>query len=99
VRFQTRNNLLKDRIDHLLANSHNILNWCKFYICTFFNVRNCSDVRQKEIHTIELLIPDPTQLEAEIAIAELIKFKSTGSGQIPAEMIQTGGKILVSVIH
>jgi hypothetical protein len=35
----------------------------------------------------------------EIAIAKLKKYKSPGSGQIPAELIQAGGEILLSEIH
>jgi hypothetical protein len=35
----------------------------------------------------------------EIAIAKLKKYKSPGSDQIPAELIQAGGKILPSEIH
>jgi hypothetical protein len=35
----------------------------------------------------------------EIAIAKLEKYKSPGSDQIPAELIQAGGETLLSVIH
>jgi hypothetical protein len=35
----------------------------------------------------------------EPAIAKLRKHKSPGSDQIPAELIQAGGKILLSAIH
>jgi hypothetical protein len=35
----------------------------------------------------------------EIAIAKLKKYKSPGSDQIPAELIQAGGEILQSAIH
>jgi hypothetical protein len=35
----------------------------------------------------------------EIAIAKLKKYKSPGSDQIPAELIQAGGEILLSAIH
>jgi hypothetical protein len=35
----------------------------------------------------------------EIAIAKLKKYKSPGSDQIPAELIQAGGKMLLSTIH
>jgi hypothetical protein len=35
----------------------------------------------------------------EIAIAKLKKYKSPGSDQIPAELIQVQGKILLSAIH
>jgi hypothetical protein len=83
----------------LLADSNTILNRWKSYFSQLLNVRNVSDVRQIEIHTAEPLEPGPSHLEIEIAIATLKKYKSTGSDQIPAEVIQVGGETLVSVIH
>jgi hypothetical protein len=62
-------------------------------------VHNVSDVRQIEIHTAEPLVPDPSRLEVEIAIAKLKKYKSPGSDHISAERIQAGGEILLSAIH
>jgi hypothetical protein len=53
------------------------------------NIHRTIDVRQIEIHTAE----------DEIAIAKLERFKSPGSDQIPAELIQAGGEILSSKIH
>jgi hypothetical protein len=35
----------------------------------------------------------------EIAIAKLKRYKSPGSDEIPAELIQAGGEILPSEIH
>jgi hypothetical protein len=59
------------------------------------NVHNVSDVRQIEMHTTEPLVAEPSRLEVEIAIAELKKYKSTGSDQILAKLIQAGGEILL----
>jgi hypothetical protein len=77
--YQPRNNLVKDENGDLLADSHNILNR--------LNVHNVSDIRQIEVHTAEPLVPSPSRLEVEIAIAKLEKYKSSGSVQIPAELI------------
>jgi hypothetical protein len=63
------------------------------------NMHNVSDVRQIEVHTAEPIVPGPSCFEVEIAIANLKKYKSAGSDQIPAELIQAGGKIFLSVIH
>jgi hypothetical protein len=63
------------------------------------NVHYVSDVRQIEIHTAEPLILGPSHLEVEISIAKLKNYKSPGSDQIPAELYQAVGEILVSVIH
>jgi hypothetical protein len=61
------------------------------------NVYRASDVRQ--IHTAEALVPDSSPFEVEIAIAKLKSYKSPGSDQIPAELIQAGGEMLHSKIH
>jgi hypothetical protein len=62
-------------------------------------VHNVSDVRQIEVRTAEPLVPGPSRLEIEIAIAKLKKYKSPGSDQIQAELIQARGEMLLSAIH
>jgi hypothetical protein len=47
-------------------------------------------VRQTEIHTAEPLVPEPTEVEVELAIGKLKSHKSPGIDQIPAEFIKTG---------
>jgi hypothetical protein len=83
----------------LLADSHNILNKWKNYFSQLLNVHNVSDVRKIEVHMAEPLVPDHSHLEIEFAIADLKKCKSPDSDQIPAELIQAGGEILLSVFH
>jgi hypothetical protein len=73
---------------NLLADSYNILNKWKNCFCQLLNVHNVSDVRQIEVHRAELVVPGPSRLEVEIA--KLKKYKSLGSDQIPAELIQAG---------
>jgi hypothetical protein len=62
-------------------------------------VYNVSAVRQIEVHTAEPLVRGSSRLEVEIAIAQLKKYKSPGSDQIPAELIQAGGEMLLSTFH
>jgi hypothetical protein len=62
-------------------------------------MHNVSDVRQTEVHTVEPLAPVPSRLEVEIVIAKLKKYKSPGSDEILAELIQASIKTLLSVIH
>jgi hypothetical protein len=50
-----------------------------------------NDVRQTETHTAEPLVPVPSSSEVEIAIEKLKMYKSPGTDQIPAELIQAGG--------
>jgi hypothetical protein len=90
---------VKDEHGYLLADSHNVLNRWKNYYSQFLNVHNVSDVRQIEVHTAEPLVPGLSHLEIQIAISKLKKYKSPGSDQILAELIQRGGKILLSAIH
>jgi hypothetical protein len=47
----------------------------------------------------EPLVPGPSRLEVEIAIAKLKKYKSPDSDQIAAEVIRARGEMLLSVIH
>jgi hypothetical protein len=93
--YQPRCNLVKDENGDLLADSHNILNRWKNYFSQLLNLHRVSDVRQIEIHTAEPLVADPRHFEAEISIATLKGYKSPGNDQIPAELIQAGGEILV----
>jgi hypothetical protein len=62
-------------------------------------MHNVSDVRQIEVHTTQPLVPGLSHLEVETAIAKLKKYALPGIDQIPAEMIQAGGEILLSAIH
>jgi hypothetical protein len=59
-------------------------------------MQNVSDVRWTEIHTAEPLLPGPSRLEVEIAIAKLKRYKSLSSDEILAEVIQAGGETLLS---
>jgi hypothetical protein len=61
-------------------------------------VHNVSDVRQIG-HTTEPLVSSPNHLRVEIAITKLKKYNSLGSDKIPAELIQAGGEMLLSLIH
>jgi hypothetical protein len=94
--YQPRNNLLKYENGDLLADSHNILNRWKNHYSQLLNVHRVSDVRQTEIRTAEPLVPESSPCQFEIAIAKLKRFKSLGSDEIPAELIQAGGEILRS---
>jgi hypothetical protein len=85
---------VNDEKGDLLVDSHNILNYSQL-----LNVHNASDVRQIEVHMAEPLVPGPSRLEVEIAIAKFKKYKLPGSDQIPAELIQTGDEMLLSVIQ
>jgi hypothetical protein len=52
-----------------------------------------------DIHMAELLVPEPSLVEVEIAIGKLKSHKSLGTDQILAELIKAGGEMLYSEIH
>jgi hypothetical protein len=51
------------------------------------------------VQTAELLVLDPGHSVVEMAITKLKKYKSPGTDQITAELIQGGGETLQSEIH
>jgi hypothetical protein len=65
---------VKDENGDLLADSQNIFNIRKNYFSQLLNVHRVSDVREIEKHTAELLVPDPSPFEVEIATVKLKKF-------------------------
>jgi hypothetical protein len=67
--YQPRNNLVKDKNGYLLADSHNILNRLNNYISLLLNVLRVSDIRQREVHTAEPLVPEPSPFDADIGTA------------------------------
>jgi hypothetical protein len=95
---QNRSNLLKDETGDLLADSHNTLNRSKNY-SQLLNVHRVSDVGLIEIYTSEPSVPDLSHVGVETAVAKLKMYKSPGSDQIPAELIQAEGETLWSEIH
>ncbi|PNF13763.1 hypothetical protein B7P43_G13144 [Cryptotermes secundus] len=78
-----------NQIDHILINgdlfadSH-ILNRWRNYFSQLLNVHRVSDVRQIAIHTAEPIVTDPSPFDIEISIANLKRYKSPGSDEIPA---------------
>jgi hypothetical protein len=95
---QLKSILVKDESCDLLADSHNILNTWK-NTSILLNVNRVSDVRQTEIPTAELLIPDPRPFEVENVIAKLESYKLPGSDQILVELIQAESGTLWCEIH
>jgi hypothetical protein len=64
---------VKDENGDLHADSHSILNRWKKYFSQLLEVHNVSDVRQIEVHRAQPLVPGPSCLEVETAIAKLEK--------------------------
>jgi hypothetical protein len=69
--YRPRTNLLKDERGDLLADPHKILNGWKNYFCELLNVHRAGGVRQTEMHTAELFVPEPSASEVEVAVGKL----------------------------
>jgi hypothetical protein len=55
------------------------------------NVCGVNGVRQTEWNITEPLVPEPGSFKFEIAIENMESYKSPGTDQIPAELIQAVG--------
>jgi hypothetical protein len=63
------------------------LNRWRNYFSELLNKYGVSDVRQRELHTDEPLVPDPSPFDVGIAPAQLKSYKSSGIDKIPEELI------------
>ena len=61
----------------------------KGHISQLWKVHGFNDIRQTEIHIEELLVPELSAVEFEMAVEKLKRLKSSGIDQIPAELINT----------
>jgi hypothetical protein len=62
------------------------------------NILGVNDVRQREIHTANLLVLEPSAFDIEMAIEKLKRHKSPDIDEIPAEIIKAGGRTITSEI-
>jgi hypothetical protein len=62
-------------------------------------VRQFSDVRKRETHTAEPLVPEPSAFEVDLAIGKINSHKSPGFDRMLAELIKAGGRTIRSEIH
>jgi len=59
-------NIMDERGD-LVSNSHSILARWRNYFSQLLNVHGVNDVRQRELHTTEQLVPEPSVFEFALA--------------------------------
>jgi len=62
----------------LVSNSHSILARWRNYFSQLLNVHGVNDVRQRELHTTEPLVPEPSAPEVALTIEKLKSHKSPG---------------------
>jgi hypothetical protein len=85
-------NIIKDVNGTLLSDPQSVLNGLKNSLKQVLNVHGFHDVKQKDIHTAEPLVPEPSLVEVEIAIVKSKSYKSPGIDQIPTKFIKAEGK-------
>ena len=90
---------MKDKKGGLCTDCHSILARWRNPFSQLLNVCGVIDVRQTEIHTAELLVPEPSDFEVKMAIEKLKSHKSPGIDQIPAELIKVGCGTICTEIH
>jgi hypothetical protein len=90
--YQHKTNLVKDERGDLIGDHRKILIRWKNYFCQLLNVQGPRSIKQTEIHTAEPFVPEPSATEVEGVIRKMKMYKATDSAQIPAELIQAGGK-------
>jgi hypothetical protein len=71
--YQLRINIIKDENDNLLADPQSVLNRWKNFFNQMLNVHGVHGVKQKDIHTAETLVPEPSLVKVEIAIEKFEK--------------------------
>jgi len=89
--YQPRCNIVKDEKGDLVADSHIIVARWRNYFSQLFNVHGVKDIGWAEVHTAELLLPEPSATEFELAIDKLKIHRLPGIDQILAELIKAGG--------
>ena len=63
------------------------------------NEPGVKDIKHTDIHTAEPLVPESSAFQFQLAIGKLKSHKSFGFDQIPAELINAGGRKIRSQIH
>jgi len=66
--YQPRTNIVKDEKGDLVSECHSILARWRNHFSQLLNIHGVNDVRQREIHTAEPLVPEPSASEVELAI-------------------------------
>jgi hypothetical protein len=97
--YQPRINIIKDENGNLVADPQSVLNRWKNFFNQVLNTHGVHNVKQKDIQTAELLVPEPSLVEVETATGKLKSYKSLGTDQILAELIKARSETLYSEIH
>jgi hypothetical protein len=97
--YQPRTNIVKDEKVDLVADSHSILARSWKFFSYLLNAHGVNNVRQREIHTAQPLVLEPSASEVELTIEKLKSHKVPGIYQISAEFIKAAVRTICCEIH
>jgi hypothetical protein len=75
----------------LVADSYSILARWKNHYSQLLSAHGVNNVRHRELHTAEPVMPESSAFEVEMTSVKLKTHKSPGIDHIPAELIKAGG--------
>jgi len=84
--YQPRTNIVKDKKGDLVTDCHSLVASWRNHFSQLLNVHGINEVRQINIHTTELLLPELSAFELKMAIEKLKVHKSPGIDQITSEL-------------
>ena len=76
--YQLRTSIVNDANVSWVADSHSILSSWRNHSSKLLNVHGFNDVRQREIHTAEALVPETSVFKFELVIEKFKSHKSSG---------------------
>jgi len=97
--YQPRTNTAKNEKDDLVTDSHSTVSRWRNHFSQLLDVHGVNHDRRTEIHTAELLVPEPSASDVEMAVKKLKRYKSPGTDQILAELIKAGDRTIRYEIH
>jgi len=90
--YQPKTNIVEDEKGDWVTDCHSIVARWRKNFSRLLNVHGVNDVGQRELHTAEPLVAEPSAFEVELAIEKLNRHKSPGIDQLPAQLIKAGGR-------
>jgi len=75
-----------------------LVTWRKHF-SKLFVVEEFKVVRQRQTHTAETLVPQPSAFVVEMLFEKLKRHMPLSNDQIPAELIKTGARTILYEIH
>ena len=95
---QGRSSTIQDKSGKCLTEEKEILSRWTEYCSELYNYESCGENAVLDCSQAPEDLQPILREEAEIAVASLVKGKSAGVDNIPAELVQAGGEILIDIL-